>query len=118
SHPGVPRKTSPGTTTIMRPTVDSTVIGTESSGNSKAHTSPSLARSGRSRILSSGGTRRSAEVRLTSAGRLSLFISWRCRHHRCRHHRCRCHHCRGGGGQQQCQMELPSLAYHDRHKLI
>src|SRR6516164_8082994 len=75
SHPGVARKASPGAIAIMRPAGDSTVIGTESGGNSKAHTSPSPARSGRSRTSGSGGRRRSAEVRLTSAGRLSPSVA-------------------------------------------
>jgi hypothetical protein len=72
---------SPGAITIMRPLGDSTVIGTESDGNSNAHTSPSLPRSDRKRICSMSGTRRNAEVRLMSAESLPpvMFVggwSW------------------------------------------
>ena len=60
---------------------ESFVIGAESGSNSKTHTSPSPARSGRTRIPSSGGRRRSEEVRLTSAGKrprviYALAIVW------------------------------------------
>ena len=72
---------SPGAITIMRPLGDSTVIGTESDGNSKAHTSPSLPSSDRRRICSTSGTRRKAEVRLTSARSLPPVMvvgDWSC----------------------------------------
>src|SRR6516225_9638409 len=59
---------------IGRPAGDSTEIGGAASGNSKAQTSPSPPYSDRNRTTSSGGTRRSTEVRLTLAGRLPPFI--------------------------------------------
>src|ERR1700722_10566713 len=73
-YPGVARKMSPGAIVIIRPVGDSTVIGKEPLGNSKAQTSPSPPYSGRNLIASSGGTRRSAEVRLELAERLPPFI--------------------------------------------
>src|SRR6516225_10314466 len=73
-YPGVARKASPGAIVIVRPVGDSTVIGDASPGNSKPQTSPSLPRTNRKRIVSSGGTRRNAEARLTFAGRLSAYI--------------------------------------------
>src|SRR6516162_3151917 len=73
-YPGVARKASPGAIVIMRPVGDSTVIGGASRGNSKAQISPSPPDADRSRIVLSGGTRRSAEARLTLAGRLPVYI--------------------------------------------
>ena len=54
---------------------DSILIGDASYGNSKAQISPSLLHTDRNRIVSRGGTRRSAEARLTFAGTLSVRIS-------------------------------------------
>src|SRR6266478_2610381 len=73
-YPGVARKISPGAIVIARPPIASTVIGTALRGSSKAETSPSLPHCDRNRTVSRHGTRRSAEVRLISAGRLPPFI--------------------------------------------
>src|SRR5262249_24766378 len=69
------RNTSPGPISITRPVGDSTVIGSPSRASAKAQTSPSLPHVDCSRISSSGGTRRSTEVRLILAGRLSTSHS-------------------------------------------